>query len=51
VREPTDSIRPIITLAQGLALTVAVAVTLAAGIYPEPFLRLASRSLLFPFGH
>jgi NADH-quinone oxidoreductase subunit N len=49
VREPSDSIRPIITLAQGLALTVAVAVTLAAGVYPEPFLRLATRSLLFPF--
>jgi hypothetical protein len=24
-------------------------VTLAAGVYPEPFLRLATRSLLFPF--
>jgi NADH-quinone oxidoreductase subunit N len=51
VREPTDSVRPIITLAQGLALAVAVAVTLAAGMYPEPFLRLATHSLLFPFIH
>jgi NADH-quinone oxidoreductase subunit N len=51
VREPTDSVRPIITLAQGLALAAAVAVTLAAGMYPEPFLRLATHSLLFPFIH
>jgi NADH-quinone oxidoreductase subunit N len=51
VREPTDSARPIITLAQGLALSVAVAVTLVAGIYPEPFLRLATHSLLLPFVH
>jgi len=51
VREPTDSVRPIVTLAQGFALAAAVAVTLAAGIYPEPFLRLATHSLLFPFIH
>jgi NADH-quinone oxidoreductase subunit N len=50
VRESTDATRPSISPAQALALAAMVAVTLAAGIYPDPFLRLASYSLLTPFG-
>jgi NADH-quinone oxidoreductase subunit N len=52
VRESTaDALRPIISFGQAVALTAMVLVTLAAGIYPDPFLRLASYSLLLPFGH
>jgi NADH-quinone oxidoreductase subunit N len=50
VRESTDATRPSISPAQALALAAMVAVTLAAGIYPDPFVRLASYSLLTPFG-
>jgi NADH-quinone oxidoreductase subunit N len=51
VRESTaDTARPILSLGQGVALAAMVLVTLAAGIYPDPFLRLASYSLLLPFG-
>ena len=50
-RDPLDAQRPIISMGQLVALTVMVIVTLVAGIYPEPFLRLATYSILAPFGH
>jgi NADH-quinone oxidoreductase subunit N len=49
-REPSDAVRPRISAGQAVALTAMVLVTLAAGVYPEPFLRLASYSVLAPFG-
>jgi NADH-quinone oxidoreductase subunit N len=50
-REPGEMTRPLISFGQGAALTVTALVTLVAGIYPEPFLRIASYSLLAPFNH
>jgi NADH-quinone oxidoreductase subunit N len=50
VREPMDPVKPIISWAQKFALAAMVIVTLAAGIFPEHFLRLATYSLLTPFG-
>jgi hypothetical protein len=50
VRESTDPVRPVISLAQKFALAAMVIVTLAAGIFPEQFLRFATYSLLIPFG-
>jgi hypothetical protein len=50
VREPSDAPRPIVSAGQAAALAAAAGVTLWAGLYPEPFLRLASYSML-PFGH
>jgi NADH-quinone oxidoreductase subunit N len=50
VRESTDSVRPVISAAQMFALAAMVIVTLAAGIFPEQFLRFASYSILIPFG-
>src|SRR2546421_1162797 len=41
LKQPGEAPRPIMTSAQAVALTVAVFVTLAAGLYPEPFTRLA----------
>src|SRR5205807_2708631 len=41
LKQPGEAPRPIMTSAQIVALTVAVFVTLAAGLYPEPFTRLA----------
>ncbi len=41
LKQPGDAPRPIMTSAQAVALGVAVFVTLAAGLYPEPFTRLA----------
>jgi NADH-quinone oxidoreductase subunit N len=49
-REATDQVRPRISAGQAVALAAMVLVTLAAGIYPEPFLRFATYSLLMPFG-
>jgi len=49
-REASDPVRPFITPGQAVALAAMLLVTLAAGIYPEPFLRFASYSLLTPFG-
>jgi NADH-quinone oxidoreductase subunit N len=46
--ETTDATRPTISPAQGFALAVAVAVSLAAGIFPEPFVKLATYSLSLP---
>jgi hypothetical protein len=37
-------------MAQSVAFTVMCFVTLAAGIFPEPFVRMASYSLFLPFG-
>jgi len=50
MRESTDAVRPTASPAQAVALTVAVFVSLVAGIYPEPFVRLAGYSLFLPFG-
>ncbi len=50
MRESTDPVRPSASLAQSLVLTVAVFISLVAGIYPEPFVRLAGYSLFLPFG-
>src|SRR5437762_6539395 len=41
LKQPGDAPRPSMTSAQAVALGVAVFVTLAAGLYPEPFTRLA----------
>ena len=50
MRESTDPVRPTISPAQAVALTATVVVTLVAGIYPEPFVRMAGYSLFLPFG-
>src|ERR1700723_808342 len=50
VKESTDPVLPVISLAQKFALAAMVLVTLAAGIFPEQFLRLATYSILIPFG-
>ena len=49
-REATDRQAPIISLGQAVALAAMVLVTIVAGVYPEPFLRLATYSILAPFG-
>jgi len=49
MREATDPVRPSVSAGQAVALTAMVFVSLAAGIYPEPFVRLASYSLFLPF--
>jgi NADH-quinone oxidoreductase subunit N len=41
LKQPGEAPRPLMTSAQAVALAVAVFVTLAAGLYPEPFTRLA----------
>lgn len=41
LKTPGDAPRPVMSSAQAVALGVAVFVTLAAGLYPEPFTRLA----------
>jgi NADH-quinone oxidoreductase subunit N len=41
IKKPGDAAVPLISDAQLIALTVAAFVTLAAGLYPEPFTRLA----------
>ncbi len=48
--EPGNAPSPIITLGQKIALSTLGLVTVAAGIYPEPFVRLALYSLFFPTG-
>jgi NADH-quinone oxidoreductase subunit N len=50
VRESTDRVLPVTTWAQKFALTAMVVVTLAAGMFPEQFLRLATYSILAPLG-
>jgi NADH-quinone oxidoreductase subunit N len=51
VRDSTDPVRPVISMAQKLALAAMAIVTLVAGLFPEQFLRLATYSILVPFGH
>ena len=46
--EPGNAPSPIITGAQKVAFAALGFVTVAAGIYPEPFVRLATYSLFFP---
>jgi NADH-quinone oxidoreductase subunit N len=41
LKQPGEAPRPVITSAQAVALCIAVFVTLAAGLYPEPFTKLA----------
>src|SRR5438445_5544034 len=41
LKQPGQAPRPVMTSAQAVALGVAVFVTLAAGLYPEPFTKLA----------
>jgi hypothetical protein len=50
LKDSTDVSRVPISMAQTVALTVLCFVTLAAGIYPEPFVKLAAYSLFIPFG-
>lgn len=49
LKAPGDAPRPVMTSAQAVALGGAVFVTLAAGLYPEPFTRLAQYAL-YAFG-
>ena len=48
--EPGNAPSPVITIGQKVALSTLCFVTVAAGIYPEPFVRLATYSLFFPTG-
>jgi NADH-quinone oxidoreductase subunit N len=50
LREPGSAPVPVVTLGQKVALATLGAVTVAAGIYPDPFIRLANYSLFFPTG-
>jgi NADH-quinone oxidoreductase subunit N len=50
VREAVDPVRPAITVAQKFALGAMTIVTLAAGIFPEQFVKLAAYSIFTPFG-
>jgi NADH-quinone oxidoreductase subunit N len=47
LKQPGEAPRPVMTSAQAVALGVAVFVTLAAGLYPEPFTKLAHYALAF----
>ncbi len=46
--EPTSDFHPQVTVGQSVALAVTCLVTLAAGIYPEPFIRITTYSMTFP---
>ena len=46
--EPTGEAQPRATSGQSVALAVMCAVTVIAGIYPEPFIRMATYSLTLP---
>src|ERR1700720_2622711 len=48
--EPGNAPSPAITIGQKVALAGLCLVTVAAGIYPEPFVRLATYSIFFPSG-
>src|SRR5215469_7492540 len=48
VLEPIDTVRPAITVAQKFALAAMTVVTLAAGIFPEQFMRFAVYSIFTP---
>lgn len=47
MRDSNDPVAPKVSPAQALALGVAALVTLAAGLYPEPFIRIANYSLFY----
>jgi len=47
MKQPGEAPRPVMTNAQAVALGIAVFVTLAAGLYPEPFTRLAHYAFAF----
>jgi len=49
-RESTVPEAPVISVAQRFALAAMVIVTLVAGMFPDSFLRLATYSILAPFG-
>jgi NADH-quinone oxidoreductase subunit N len=48
--EPGNAPLPIVTIGQKVAFAALTFVTVAAGVYPEPFVRLATYSLFFPSG-
>jgi NADH-quinone oxidoreductase subunit N len=48
--EPGNTPTPKITIGQGVAFAAMSFVTVVAGIYPEPFIRLATYSLFIPPG-
>jgi NADH-quinone oxidoreductase subunit N len=48
--EPGKSPSPVLTIGQKVALAALCFVTVAAGIYPEPFVRFATYSVFFPTG-
>jgi NADH-quinone oxidoreductase subunit N len=48
--EPGSAPAPILTIGQKVAFVALSAVTVAAGIYPEPFIHFATYSLFFPMG-
>src|ERR1700726_3187015 len=48
--EPGNTPTPKITIGQGVAFAALSFVTVVAGIYPEPFIHLATYSLFFPVG-
>ncbi len=48
IREPVGDVPTHVSAGQSLALAVMCFVTLAAGIYPEPFIRMATYSLTLP---
>src|SRR5579863_4538615 len=50
VRDAVDPVRPAVSVAQKFALGAMAIGTLAAGIFPEQFVRLAVYSILTPFG-
>jgi hypothetical protein len=45
LKKPGDAPAPVMSNAQAIALGAALFVTLAAGLYPEPFARLAHYAL------
>ncbi len=50
LKESADPVKLVLNPWQTAALTVCGFMVLAAGIYPEPFIRLANYSLFLPFG-
>src|SRR5579872_4874238 len=50
LREPGNAPLPIISIGQRVAFAILCFVTVAAGVYPEPFVKLATYSLFFPSG-
>lgn len=48
LREPSGDVHPRATAGQSFALAAMCAVTIIAGVYPEPFIRMATYSLVLP---